>query len=317
MSTGLLVLLDDIATVLDDVAAMTKIAAGRTAGVLGDDLALNAEQVSGVRADRELPVVWAVFMGSARNKLILVPAALLLTTIAPWMITPFLLLGGCYLCYEGFEKVASIFLNPTQRIVEKNKVISALHNPDIDLVTFEQEKIKGAIRTDFVLSAEIIVIALGTVQDAALITQVLTVITIAILMTISVYGLVAGIVRLDDLGQHLIDSGEEFGSKKWLGEQILRFAPYLMKGLTIVGTAAMFLVGGGILAHGIPVVYELFELVLHLISKLTSIGSVLTILVSMLFNGILGIIAGGLLVLIVTVASLLVSALKISKKREL
>ena len=159
--------------------------------------------------------------------------------------------------------------------------------------------------------------ALGTAQDAALITQVLTIITIAILMTISVYGLVAGIVRLDDLGQHLIDSGEEFGSKKWLGEQILRFAPYLMKGLTLAGTAAMFLVVEGILAHGIPVVYELFELVLHLISKLTSIGSVLTILVSMLFNGILGVIAGGLLVLIVTVASLLVSALKISKKREL
>jgi predicted DNA repair protein MutK len=317
MATSLLVLLDDIATVLDDVAAMTKVAAVRTAGVLGDDLALNAEQVSGVRADRELPVVWAVFKGSARNKLILVPTALLLATIAPWMITPFLMLGGCYLCYEGFEKIASVFLHSEERLAEKNQVLTALHDPKVDLVTFEQEKIKGAIRTDFVLSAEIIVIALGTVQDAALITQLLTIITIAVLMTISVYGLVAGIVRLDDLGLHLIDSGEDSGSKKWMGEQILDFTPYLMRGLTIVGTAAMFLVGGGILAHGIPVIYELFELILHPISELASIGSVLTILASMLLNGLLGIIVGGSLVPVVSGVSWLVSVLRPSKKSEL
>ncbi|MFP6805208.1 MAG: DUF808 domain-containing protein [Pseudomonadales bacterium] len=317
MATSLLVLLDDIATVLDDVAAMTKVAAIRTAGVLGDDLALNAEQVSGVRADRELPVVWAVFKGSARNKLILVPSALVLAAIAPWMITPFLMLGGCYLCYEGFEKIASVFLHPEERVAEKNKVLSALHDPKVDMVTFEKEKIKGAIRTDFVLSAEIIVIALGTVQDAALITQMLTVITIAALMTISVYGLVAGIVRLDDLGLHLIDSGGDSGSKKWLGEQILGFAPYLMKGLTIVGTAAMFLVGGGILAHGIPEIPGLFELILQPISELASIGSVLTILASMLLNGVLGIIVGGLLIPVVFGASWLVSVLRPSKKTEL
>ena len=317
MATSLLVLLDDIATVLDDVAAMTKVAAGRTAGVLGDDLALNAEQVSGVRADRELPVVWAVFKGSARNKLILVPAALLLVAIAPWMITPFLSLGGCYLCYEGFEKVASIFLHPEERLAHKSKVLSALHDPKVDLVASEQQKIKGAIRTDFVLSAEIIVIALGTVQEAALITQVLTVITVAVLMTISVYGLVAGIVRLDDLGQHLIDSGEDSGTKKWLGEQILGFAPYLMRGLTIVGTAAMFLVGGGILAHGIPVIHELFELLLRPIGELAPLGSVLTILASMLFNGVLRIVAGGLLVPVVSGVSWLASELQLSKKDKL
>lgn len=317
MATSLLVLLDDIATVLDDVAAMTKVAAVRTAGVLGDDLALNAEQVSGVRADRELPVVWAVFKGSARNKLILVPSALVLAAIAPWVITPFLMLGGCYLCYEGFEKIASVFLHPEERVAEKNKVLSARRDPKVDMVTFEKEKIKGAIRTDFVLSAEIIVIALGTVQDAALITQMLTVITIAALMTISVYGLVAGIVRLDDLGLHLIDSGGDSASKKWLGEQILGFAPYLMKGLTIVGTAAMFLVGGGILAHGIPEILGLFELILHPISELASIGSVLTILASILLNGVLGIIVGGLLIPVVFGASWLVSVLRPSKKSEL
>ena len=317
MATSLLVLLDDIATVLDDVAAMTKVAAVRTAGVLGDDLALNAEQVSGVRADRELPVIWAVFKGSARNKFILVPGALLLATIAPWMITPLLMLGGCYLCYEGFEKISSVFLHPEERVAEKNKVLSARRDPNVDMVTFEKEKIKGAIRTDFVLSAEIIVIALGTVQDAALITQILTVITIATLMTISVYGLVAGIVRLDDLGLHLIDSGGDSSSKKWIGEQILGFAPYLMKGLTIVGTAAMFLVGGGILAHGIPEILGLFELILHPISELASIGSVLTILASMLLNGVLGIIVGGLLVPVVLSASWLVSVLRPSKKSEL
>ena len=317
MAISLLVLLDDIATVLDDVAAMTKVAAGRTAGVLGDDLALNAEQVSGVRADRELPVVWAVFKGSARNTLILVPAALLLVAIAPWMITPFLLLGGCYLCYEGFEKVASIFLHPEERLAHKNKVLSALHDPKVDLAASEQQKIKGAIRTDFVLSAEIIVIALVTVRESAVITQVLTVITVAVLMTISVYGLVAGIVRLDDLGQHLIDSGEDSGTKKWLGEQILGFAPYLMRGLTIVGTAAMFLVGGGILAHGIPVIHELFELLLRPIGELAPLGSVLTILASMLFNGVLGIVAGASLVPVVSGVSWLASALQLSKKDKL
>lgn len=316
MATSLLVLLDDIATVLDDVAAMTKMAAGRTAGVLGDDLALNAEQVSGVRADRELPVVWAVFKGSARNKLILVPAALVLAAIAPWMILPFLMMGGCYLCYEGFEKVASVFLHPEEQAEKKKEVLSALHDPKVDLVAFEKEKIKGAIRTDFVLSAEIIVIALGTVQDATLITQVLTVITIAVLMTIGVYGLVAGIVRLDDLGLHLIDTGGDSGLKRWTGERILNFAPYLMKGLTIVGTAAMFLVGGGILAHGIPVIEGLFELILHPVSELASIGSALAILVSLLLNGLLGIIAGGLLVPVVSGASWLVSVIRPSKKSD-
>ena len=310
MATSLLALLDDIATVLDDVTVMTKVAAGRTAGVLGDDLALNAEQVSGVRADRELPVVWAVFKGSVRNKLILVPVALLLATFAPVMINPVLMLGGCYLCYEGFEKIAARFLHPEAEAAKKSEVLSALHDPSMDLVAFEQEKIKGAIRTDFVLSAEIIVIALGTVQDATLITQVLTVTAIAALMTIGVYGLVAGIVRLDDFGQNLIDSADGSGLRNWFGERILEFAPYLMKGLTIVGTAAMFLVGGGILAHGIPFAHELLELILHSLPDFKTLGSAIILVVTLIFNGTLGIIAGGLLVPVVAAATWLVSVLR-------
>jgi predicted DNA repair protein MutK len=303
MATSLLALLDDIATVLDDVTVMTKVAAGRTAGVLGDDLALNAEQVSGVRADRELPVVWSVFKGSARNKLILVPAALLLAAFAPFLIPPLLMLGGCYLCYEGFEKIAEKFLHPGQKEAELEEMLTALHDPKVDLVAFEKEKIKGAIRTDFVLSAEIIVIAMGTVQDAAYITQVITVIAIAALMTVGVYGLVAGIVKLDDAGLHLVKTSKDKTIKRWLGDGMLAFAPYLMKGLTIVGTAAMFLVGGGILAHGIPGVEPLIERVAHPLSDLQYVGGALTLIAELLLNAILGIIAGGLLVPVVALGS--------------
>jgi predicted DNA repair protein MutK len=295
MATSLLALLDDIATVLDDVTVMTKVAAGRTAGVLGDDLALNAEQVSGVRAERELPVVWAVFKGSARNKLILVPAALLLAAFAPFMIQPLLMLGGCYLCYEGFEKVAGRWLHPGEKEQQIAAVLAVLHNPKTDLLKFEQDKIKGAIRTDFVLSAEIIVIAMGTVQEAAFTTQVFTVIAIATLMTIGVYGLVAGIVKLDDVGLHLVDTGSEGGVKMWIGNRLLDFAPFLMKTLTVVGTAAMFLVGGGIIAHGVPPLHHLTEDLLLQVDL-----SWLSMVASMLVNAIVGIIAGGLLVPVVT-----------------
>ncbi len=299
MSTSLFALLDDIATVLDDVAAMTKVAAGRTAGVLGDDLALNAEQVSGVRADRELPVVWAVFKGSARNKGILVPLALLLAAFAPFLIQPLLILGGCYLCFEGFEKVFAKYLHPGEEDTTAAQVVSALRNPDIDLVEFEQEKIKGAIRTDFVLSAEIIVISMGTVQDAAFITQVFTVITMAVLMTIGVYGLVAGIVKLDDAGLHLTQTADGNKFRAWAGERILDFAPYLMKGLSIVGTAAMFLVGGGIILHGNAPLHHVLQVLLVSIETLPG-GSALPLLTTLVANAVTGLIAGGVLVALLT-----------------
>lgn len=299
MATSLLALLDDIATVLDDVTAMTKVAAGRTAGVLGDDLALNAEQVSGVRAERELPVVWAVFKGSARNKLILVPAALLLAAFAPFMIKPLLMLGGCYLCYEGFEKVFIGFLHPGEKEQEAENILEALHDPKTDMVAFEEQKIKGAIRTDFVLSAEIIVIAMGTVQESAYSTQVGTVIAIAVLMTIGVYGLVAAIVKLDDAGLHLVQTAEGSMTKEWLGQRILDFAPCLMKALSVVGTAAMFLVGGGIIAHGIGPLHHFIEAALLTVSEIETLGSMLALLASMVINAVVGIVAGGLLVPVV------------------
>jgi predicted DNA repair protein MutK/predicted enzyme related to lactoylglutathione lyase len=252
--TSLLALIDDIASVLDDVALMTKVAAKKTAGVLGDDLALNAEQVSGVRAERELPVVWAVAKGSMVNKAILVPAAILITAVAPWAITPLLMLGGAYLCYEGFEKVSHKFLHPNKEedAAEHDRELTALADPNVDMVAFEKEKIKGAIRTDFILSAEIVVIALGTVQNASFPIQVAVIAGIAVLMTVGVYGLVAGIVKLDDAGLRLGRVAGESASRRLMratGRAIIFSAPYLMKTLSVVGTAAMFLVGGSIVAH--------------------------------------------------------------------
>ncbi|MEF9997107.1 MAG: DUF808 domain-containing protein, partial [Burkholderiaceae bacterium] len=240
---SLLALLDDIAAVLDDVATMTKVAAKKTAGVLGDDLALNAQQVSGVRAERELPVVWAVARGSFKNKLILVPAALAISAVAPWAITPLLMLGGAFLCYEGFEKLAHKFLHsPAEDEAEHASTIKAVADPAVDLVAYEKEKIKGAVRTDFILSAEIIVIALGTVQDAPFSSQVAVVAGIALLMTVGVYGLVAAIVKLDDAGLYLTQRPGAVAQA--VGRALLRSAPWLMKTLSVVGTAAMFLVGG-------------------------------------------------------------------------
>ncbi len=250
-ASSLLALIDDIATILDDVAVMTKVAAKKTAGVLGDDLALNAQQVSGVQAERELPVVWAVAKGSAINKLILVPAALAISYFIPWLITPLLMVGGAYLCFEGFEKIAHKLLHsPEQDATHKEEIRKALENPAVDLMALEKEKIKGAIRTDFVLSAEIIVIALGTVATATFTKQVTVVTAIAVIMTIGVYGLVAGIVKLDDLGLHLLQKSSK--TARAFGHCIMWCAPKLMKTLSIVGTAAMFVVGGGILVHGWP-----------------------------------------------------------------
>jgi predicted DNA repair protein MutK len=255
---SLLALLDDIATVLDDVAVLSKVAAKKSAGVLGDDLAVNAEQVSGVQAKRELPVVWAVAKGSLVNKVILVPAALLVSQFAPWAVTPLMVLGGLFLCYEGFEKLAHRFLHSAgDDAAARAAVTAAAADPAVDLVAWERDKIKGAIRTDFILSAEIIVITLGVVGAAPFATRLGTLSAIALLMTVGVYGLVAGIVKLDDAGLHLASrrgTGALDGALRALGRGLLGAAPRLMKFLGVAGTVAMFLVGGGILTHALHLV---------------------------------------------------------------
>jgi predicted DNA repair protein MutK len=291
MATSLLALLDDIATILDDVSVMTKVAAKKTAGVLGDDLALNAQQVSGVAAARELPVVWAVAKGSLVNKAILVPAALAISALAPWAVTPLLMAGGAFLCYEGFEKLAHRWLH-REASDARRQLAQALADPAVDLKAVERKKIKGAIRTDFILSAEIIVISLGTVAAAPLPQRIGVLAGIALIMTAGVYGLVAGIVKLDDAGLYLHRSpgeGAMARARRALGAAILRAAPYLMKGLSIAGTAAMFLVGGGILAHGLPAVHHVVEAAA---AAAGSLGAALPLLA----NAFVGMVAGGLLV---------------------
>lgn len=294
MAAGsLLALLDDIATVLDDVAVLTKVASKKTAGVLGDDLALNAQQVAGVRAERELPVVWAVAKGSLVNKAILVPTALLISAAAPWAVLPLLMVGGAYLCYEGFEKVAHKLLHSrAEDEAQHAELVKAISDPAVDLVKIEEDKIKGAIRTDFILSAEIVVISLGIVAAAPFVTQVAVLAGIAILMTVGVYGLVAGIVKLDDAGLWL--SRRPGAAARALGAAIMRAAPWLMKALSVVGTAAMFLVGGGILAHGIPALHSLVE----------SLGGegALAVLVGLVVDGTTGILAGAVVLGVVLLA---------------
>jgi predicted DNA repair protein MutK len=298
MASSLLVLLDDIATILDDVSVMTKVAAKKTAGVLGDDLALNAEQVSGVRPDRELPVVWAVAKGSVRNKLILVPAALAISAFLPWAVTPLLMAGGLFLCYEGFEKVAHRLLHqPQEDDAHRSELRAALVQSSAALLAVEKDKIKGAIRTDFILSAEIIVIALGTVADRTLAVQVGVLTGIAALMTVGVYGLVAGIVKLDDLGLRM--SRMANAALAALGRGILRAAPWLMKTLSVAGTAAMFLVGGGILTHGVHVVAEWIKAAAVDAATIPGAGAVLGALTPMLANAVVGVVAGGIAVLVV------------------
>lgn len=301
MAAGsLLALLDDIATILDDVSVMTQVAAKKTAGVLGDDLALNAQQVAGVSAERELPVVWAVAKGSFINKLILVPAALTISYFAPWAIMPLLMIGGAFLCFEGFEKLAHKFLHDAQEDEKHNAELEqAVADLKVDLVALEKEKIKGAIRTDFILSAEIIVIALGTVATAAFSKQVSVVSLIAILMTIGVYGLVAGIVKLDDLGLHLmLKKGSSFYKQllRKIGAMLLNFAPKLMRSLTILGTAAMFVVGGSIIGHGIPAIHHLSEHIVELLQKLPTIGGALATISPLLIDAILGLLVGAVCV---------------------
>jgi predicted DNA repair protein MutK len=302
--TSLLALIDDIATLLDDVSVMTKVAAKKTAGVLGDDLALNAEQVSGVKANRELPVVWAVAKGSALNKLILVPAALLISAFLPWLITPLLMIGGAFLCYEGCEKLVHKFFHKEEQEHEHRETLKAVADPAVDLVAFEKQKIKGAIRTDFILSAEIIVISLGAVQSATFGVQVAAICTIAVLMTIGVYGLVAGIVKLDDAGLYLAKTDPQAsgaGARIALGKGILFLAPWLMKTLSVVGTAAMFLVGGGILVHGIPGSHDWIH---HLQEMVTAVSWLVPVLV----NLIGGLVAGAIVLAVVTMVGRLRSA---------
>jgi uncharacterized protein len=318
--SSLLALIDDISTILDDVAILTKVAARKsaavaddvavltkvatkkTAGVLGDDLALNAQQVAGVKADRELPVVLAVAKGSMWNKAILVPAALAISAVAPWAVLPLLMIGGAFLCYEGFEKVAHKLLHSTaEDEAHKAELTEALLQPEVDLVALEKDKIKGAIRTDFILSAEIIIIALGTVATAPFGTRVAVLVGIAVVMTVGVYGLVAGIVKLDDFGQYL--TLRKSGFQRSLGTAILAGAPWMMKFLSVAGTAAMFLVGGGILAHGIPPLH-------HWTEHIAEGGGVAGKLGPMLVNAAVGALAGGIIVGVVTAVGRLRGAKK-------
>lgn len=301
--TSLLLLIDDIATVLDDVAVLTKVAAKKTSGVLGDDLALNAEQVTGVQSDRELPVVWSVAKGSFVNKLILTPTALLLSAFLPVTITPLLMLGGAYLCFEGFEKIAHKYLHSKHEEEEEEahhrEVVEALVNSEKDLVAIEKEKIKGAIRTDFILSAEIVVISLGTMRDASIGVQIGALSAIGVLMTVGVYGLVAAIVRLDNVGLAMLKKP----ASAWLGKLLLLGAPLLMKFLAFAGTIAMFLVGGGILAHGIPGAEGIIHAIGDAAGAVPTAGPALLWIVQTFSGGVVGVLAGALLVGLVTAAT--------------
>ena len=295
--SSLLALIDDIATLLDDVSLMTKAATKKTAGVLGDDLALNAQQVTGVSAARELPVVWAVAKGSLVNKAILVPAALAISFFVPWLITPLLMLGGAFLCFEGFEKIAHPFLHPTERAAHARALKEALQTPHKDMKVIEKRKIKGAIRTDFILSAEIIAITLGTVATQTITLQFMVLTVVAVMITVGVYGLVAGIVKLDDAGIYL--SRREGALASRVGLALLWLAPHLMRTLSVLGTIAMFLVGGGILTHGLPPVHTAIA------DFTANFTGVVPVLLSTLADGVFGLAAGALLVALITPAQAL------------
>ncbi|WP_296942534.1 DUF808 domain-containing protein [uncultured Massilia sp.] len=300
MAAGsLLALIDDIATVLDDVALMSKVAAKKTAGVLGDDLALNAQQVTGVNADRELPVVWAVAVGSLRNKAILVPAALAISAFLPQAITPLLMVGGAYLCFEGFEKLAHKFLHGAEDAAHKEELAAALAS-NADMRTVEQDKIKGAVRTDFILSAEIIVIALGVVNESGTTfgAQVAALVAVAIAMTVGVYGLVAAIVKIDDLGLYLSRRAGAFAQA--VGRLLLAAAPRLMKTLSVVGTAAMFMVGGGIIGHAVEPLHHLAEGAAHAVAGVPAIGGLLAAIAPTAVDAVAGVLIGAVVLLAVT-----------------
>lgn len=311
MAGGLLLLLDDIASVLDDVATLTKVAVKKTSGVLGDDLALNAQQVSGVASNRELPIVWAVAKGSLLNKAILVPVAIALSAFAPWSITPLLIIGGAYLCFEGVEKIVHTFFHSKHHhddhSASQTEPANAVTNQET--VTLEgvraqeKSKVSGAIRTDFILSAEIIVITLGTIAAASFWTRLSVLVAISLVMTVGVYGLVAGIVKLDDIGEWLLKTkGQSAYAKtcRFLGLGLFSSTPYLMKGLSIAGTAAMFLVGGGILVHGIPALHHWIEHLLHPLDKLESLQPVLSVVAGMTMDALVGVVIGAVVLLAYT-----------------
>ena len=294
-AANLLALLDDIASVLDDVAAFSKLAAKKTAGVLGDDLALNAQQVAGVPASRELPVIWAVARGSFVNKAVLVPAALVISAFAPMLVTPLLMVGGTYLCFEGFEKVSHRLLHRgtgdgehAEDEAEQAEAVVArvLTEPAADPMVLERDKIKGAIRTDFILSAEIIIIALGTVATAPLLTRIGVLTAVAVLMTVAVYGFVAMIIKLDDLGWWLQRRGGRLA--ELAGGILLGTAPRLMRFLTVAGTAAMFLVGGGIMVHGVPVLAHSLE------ALVAPLGPLVGPIATMVGNALAGVVVGAI-----------------------
>lgn len=307
--SSLLALIDDIATILDDVAILTKVAAKKTAGVLGDDLALNAQQVSGVHADRELPVVWAVAKGSMINKAILVPTALAISAFIPWAVIPLLMIGGAYLCFEGFEKLAhKLMHNKAEDQAHHADLIEALVETEEDLLAYEKDKIKGAVRTDFVLSAEIIAITLGTVATAPFHQQVVVLIGVAMIMTIGVYGIVAGIVKLDDLGLYLTQTAGK--TRRKIGALILRAAPFLMKSLSVIGTVAMFLVGGGIISHGIPTLHHGIEHAATALHDTPGIGGLLFHLTPALLDCVVGLATGAVVLLGVVGISRTIDRLK-------
>jgi predicted DNA repair protein MutK len=311
--SSLLVLLDDISLVLDDVAAMSKVAAKKTAGVLGDDLALNAEQVAGIRAERELPVVWAVAKGSFVNKVILVPAALAISATVPAAVTPLLMLGGAYLCLEGFEKVLHALIggHEAEDDAHHQALTQAVANPEVDLLAFERDKVKGAIRTDFILSAEIVTITLGTVASAPFTQQLMVLSGVSVLITVGVYGLVAAIVKLDDMGLYLVRQDEARGAQGWrhgLGRLLLATAPRLMKALTVLGTVAMFLVGGGIILHGLPAAHEPVH-ALGLAIEAT-LGAWSHAVWPVTLDAVAGVLAGGVALLAVKVGAPAVHAVK-------
>lgn len=292
MSTGLFALLDDITSVLAHVAMTTKVAAKKTAGVLGDDLALNAEQVSGARPERELPVVWAVAKGSALNKVMLVPAALALSEWLPVAITPLMVAGGVFLCYEGVAKLGDKLWRGPQKVeAERERVVAAFEQPATDLVAFERDKIRGAIRTDFILSAEIIVISLGTVADQALGIRALTLALIAIIATVGIYGLVAGIVKLDDMGLALRD--KQSRALRLLSKVLVRTAPLLLRTLSVVGVAAVFLVGGGIVTHSVKLVSQWSAQLDGMLLEVEPFGSTLSLLATSALDAFVGLCAGG------------------------
>ena len=289
MAVGLLALLDDLASLLDDVSVMTRVAVKQTAGVIGDDLALNANQVTGMRPNRELPVVWAVAKGALLNKVILVPTALAISAVLPAAITPLLMIGGAYLCYEGFEKLWHKLRHKDEEDAEHAELARVASDPAVDLVKFERDKIRGAVRTDFILSAEIIVIALGTMQGRSLAEQALALALVGLGMNVLVYGVVGGLVKIDDLGLRLLKGPRERTTLRRLGVVILNWAPRLMMTLSVVGTAAMFMVGGGIISHGIPAIEHAMEPLLESLGAFAGVAGVL-------MQAIVGIIAGALLV---------------------